>query len=152
MSDGGNGSGDPRDAGPGQDKETDRRRLKILIVDDDEFVRKTLDRALRPHHVLQAGDYHQAEHVMLAPDTELDAVVSDYRMPGPDGVEVLAAASRLQPRAVRMLLTGSPPENIQKLIDSGLVHCCVLKPFQASLPRRLEALARSWRAAGIPET
>jgi len=135
--------GEERDAAPAK-----RRRLRILIVDDDEGVLRCLARLLSVHEVFKAADYVAAEQALLDPGVSLDVVVSDYRMPGRSGADVLLAASRIQPVAVRVLLTSDPPADIEELIAAGVVHNCVLKPFTPSLAGRLEEIARSHRPAG----
>ena len=77
---------------------------------------------------------------MRSAGTAFDVVVSDYLMAGRNGVDVLRAARELQPRAVRVLLTSNPPADIGDVIASGVVHRCLLKPFQ-EIEKTLEALA-----------
>jgi len=127
---------------------TKRQRLRILIVDDDDGVLRCLARLFSVHEVFKAAGYVAAEQALRDPGVWLDLVVSDYRMPGRNGVDVLLAASRIQPVAVRVLLTSAPPADIEELIAAGVIHSCVLKPFTPALAGRLEAMVRSHRVAG----
>ena len=115
--------------------------MRILIVDDEPIVLDALERLLRffyDHDVFRATDYQQAVDIMKT--EPLDLVMSDYAMPGPKGTEVLTMASQLQPQAVRVMLSGTPPQEIQSMIELGLVHQCFEKPFGPSLCDELKTL------------
>jgi two-component system, response regulator PdtaR len=68
--------------------------MKILIVDDEPLVRKSLSRACRSrgHEVLEAGDGTQGLQTWLAERPEL--VFLDVLMPGLSGPEVLREIDR----------------------------------------------------------
>jgi len=119
------------------------RRLAILVVDDEEDILELLSEMLRGHEVVRATGCEEAEAVMLRRGASLDAVVSDYRMPGRNGAEVLRAAMQHSPRAVRALLTACPPSDVGDLVDAGVVHFCLLKTFINALRGRLEAIVSS---------
>ena len=61
---------------------------RILVVDDDPALRRTLDRVLRlaTYEVAQAS--HGQEALDLLERGRYDAVVLDYAMPQPNGLEV----------------------------------------------------------------
>jgi CheY-like chemotaxis protein len=75
--------------------------LRLLIVDDDPRVGKTLARAMREHEVtvVTSGD---AALATLARDDRFDVILCDLMMPGMSGVELSAAIAeryrRLRPR------------------------------------------------------
>ena len=64
-------------------------RGKVYVIDDDEAMRDSLD------FLLGAADFHvtlfeSAQHFLDAlPDVSLGCIVSDIRMPGIDGIEML---------------------------------------------------------------
>jgi two-component system response regulator FixJ len=64
-------------------------RGKVYVIDDDDAMRDSLD------FLLGAADFHvtlfeSAQHFLDAlPDTSFGCVVSDVRMPGIDGIEML---------------------------------------------------------------
>jgi signal transduction histidine kinase/CheY-like chemotaxis protein len=99
-----------------------RRKLKILVVDDDPVLSRSLDDAL-------AVDSHQVE---LAPggqagiekftaahqsDQSFDLVITDLGMPRVDGRKVAVAVKALSPGTPVILLTGWG----QRLLDEGEV-------------------------------
>lgn len=80
-------------------------RPPILIVDDDPRLLEAVTRMLhRRFEVVSAEHGNQA--VALAAERQFTIVVSDYNMPGMNGVALLRAIRTMQPDAVRILLTG----------------------------------------------
>lgn len=82
--------------------------ISVLFVDDEPNVLDALRVALRPRRkawrMLFAGSGQEAMKVLDA--EHLDVVVSDLRMPGIDGAQVLKAAQERQPWAARVVLSG----------------------------------------------
>ena len=72
--------------------------MKILLVDDDASVRRVLQFKLqkRGFAVATAADGNEALENL---NTEtFDLLLSDIRMPGMDGIELLERAKTIQPR------------------------------------------------------
>ena len=80
----------------------------LLLIDDEEGVRRSLKRALQKesYEVFAAPDGRTAVALAREHLTEIGIVISDYKMPGPDGLETLAVIGRLNPEVTRILLTG----------------------------------------------
>lgn len=103
---------------------------RVLIVDDEESILKSLSRMLRGEEfdVLAAAGGEAAIEILK--QHEVAAVLSDYRMPGMNGSEFLAHAARLQPDAVRIALTGHADVDIaQKYINDGQISQFFQKPW-----------------------
>ncbi len=66
--------------------------MKVLLVEDEEIIAVTLGDDLREagHEVAHTPDGREA--INLLRDQVFDCVITDVRLPGADGIEVLAAA------------------------------------------------------------
>jgi CheY-like chemotaxis protein len=106
---------------------------QFLVVDDEERVAQALLRAVRPYArrwcPLVAVDAPDAlRQLAQANGHRIHALVSDRRMPGMDGIQLLREAQRLHPRVARILLTGSGA-----MRDHVVAHRVLRKPCAASM-------------------
>lgn len=106
----------------------------ILFVDDEPNVLAGLRRMLRCRrdewdmHFCEGG--HAAlERLAAAP---VDVVVTDMRMPGMDGAELLSQVRRLYPDTVRIILSGHSDQEMT-LRAVGPAHRYLAKPCNPSL-------------------
>ena len=105
---------------------------KILALDDDKFILASLQRSLRKEknwHVETFNDPFDAlEH---AHHQQYDLFLSDYQMPGLDGIEFLTKIKSLQATSVRIILSGQENNELaQKAIKEAGVYSVVSKPVQ----------------------
>ena len=62
----------------------------VLIVDDEEDMRKVLQDALaKDYHVVEAGDGHYGLSEVMVGGQNIDLVITDLKMPGCDGIEFI---------------------------------------------------------------
>jgi two-component system, probable response regulator PhcQ len=108
------------------------KRSIVLFVDDEPHILGGLRDALRkfPFTVLTAAGGQQA--LSLLESQEVDAVVSDERMPGMTGSEFLSIVRQKHPQTIRIILTGqaSLPTAI-RAINEGEVYRFLTKPCAA---------------------
>jgi response regulator RpfG family c-di-GMP phosphodiesterase len=103
----------------------------VLFVDDEELVRTALGRIVRleAFPAFFASDPCQAL-VLLHEHREIGVVVSDFQMPGMNGVELLTRLRQARPQAVRVLLTAHHDAAVlADAINSGAVFRYVAKPW-----------------------
>ncbi len=93
-----------------------RAAPRILIVDDDKAHRDLYAATLRDHEFLvtEAGDGHEALEALQRQRPDL--IVSDVRMPGPDGVEVLRRVRECCPDLPFLLVTAHP--NVREAVTA----------------------------------
>lgn len=115
---------------------------RCLFVDDEPLIPSSIRRLLRaePYECVFAEHPHAA--LVACRAGPFDVVVSDFRMPEMNGVELLREVRVLLPESVRLLLTGQscPIATVAALRD-GTLHDVLLKPFER------ETLAGAIRAA-----
>ena len=76
--------------------------MRILVIDDDELVRASLDKTLRSlghEPVLTTG---ALEGIERAECETFDVALIDMNMPGPDGLEAVKAIARLPVQTIAM--------------------------------------------------
>jgi CheY-like chemotaxis protein len=79
---------------------------RILIVDDEVYVLGALRRLLRREGFAIEVALNGQEALEKLASFDADLVISDLRMRGMDGLELLGEVRRLAPRAVRVLISG----------------------------------------------
>lgn len=108
----------------------DKRELRILIADDDEIVRDAISSLLRDegYSVLSAVDGIDAVSVLRIED--IDLVITDLRMPGADGYEVLRYAVKSNPDIIVIMLTayGTLDTALNAIKDGAYDY--LTKPFK----------------------
>src|ERR1700712_1115008 len=79
---------------------------RILIVDDESSIRLTLSALLtRAGYVVTSAE-GGAEAVVVLEQQAFDLLLVDLKMPGMDGMQVVAAARQRQPDIAIIVLTG----------------------------------------------
>ena len=105
--------------------------IKILIVDDEEGVRMSLKKVLQRdgYEILLAENGTQAIELVRQQLNEIETVISDFKMPGLDGLETLTEIGKLNPEIIRIILTGYA--TLDRAIDSvnSGIDGFLAKPF-----------------------
>lgn len=107
---------------------SDRRR--VLVVDDEKGVIAALRRLLRreDYELVTASTGAEALEVLEAEPVSL--VISDYRMPGMTGVELLREIRKRWPNTLRIILSGySEVDAIITAVNEGEIYKFISKPW-----------------------
>ncbi len=128
-------------------KTNEQIKPAILIVDDDVNVTRSLARSLRDQFVVFTAN-SAAEALEVIAREDIAVVLTDQRMPGLTGVELLERAQHIRPDAVGIIISGYT--DIVALVDAinlGTVRGYVPKPWDVSeLRHRLDNAVRTYRA------
>ena len=77
---------------------------RIMVVDDEDYILKALNRVLATRPDWEVETYTDAATALRrARTTVFDAVITDYRMPDMDGIEMLQELRTMQPDTIRIL-------------------------------------------------
>ena len=108
----------------------------ILAVDDEPANLRMVERLLRKdYRVLTAGGGEEALEILK--HEKVDLIITDQRMPGMTGTDLLRASMQTNPDATRIILTGYT--DIEALIDAintSRVYRFVSKPWDPVHLRR----------------
>jgi len=107
------------------------RDVCILFVDDEPDLLSSLRRFLRkePYQKLFAGSGEKALNILAA--QPVDIIVSDLRMPGMDGVTLLAKVKGGYPDVIRLMLSATRDvEQTIEAINTGEVYRFISKPLE----------------------
>lgn len=105
----------------------------VLIVDDDEQVTDTMARVLDALGPGRMEIYIANDPLTIKVPIELDLVITDYQMPGANGVEVIEGVRRIHPECRSILITGySDLEVATDAINRANVDHFLEKPFDAA--------------------
>ena len=124
---------------------SETERPRILIVDDEEAILETMTFTFMDlYEVLTTSDPTQALGIMEE-NAPIAVVITDQRMPGMTGVELLREIYERYPETIRIILTGfADSEATIQAINDGHIYGYVNKPWE---PDELKALVR--RAAEL---
>jgi PAS domain S-box-containing protein len=120
-------------------------RPRILLVDDDAALLEALPETLRLR--LQGVDVDTCdsapEALRLIEENDYDVIVSDIKMPGMDGLGLLAEIKERRPATPTLLITGHGERDLAVAALRGGAHDLVQKPidrdyFVASLERAIQ--------------
>jgi len=109
-------------------------KSRVLFVDDEPHILSGLRRMLRSTRqdweMAFATGGREALDTMADKPKAFDVIVSDMRMPGMDGVELLREVKARSPETVRLCLSGQAAKEVV-LSSVGLVHQYQSKPCDA---------------------
>jgi DNA-binding NtrC family response regulator len=121
-------------------------RLPLVVcVDDDADMLAAVVRTLRSMDVEILHTSNPITALDYIGTRDVAVLISDFEMPEMTGVELAAAAIRVSPGTVRVLMTGRQSlDTAVEGINQGEIYRYVQKPFQPKVMRKAieEALAR----------
>ena len=125
-------------------------RSKVLIVEDDEYIRQSLFETLGALGFVIGEAGNGEEALVRLRMVNYDAVLLDINMPGMGGVETCRRIVQVHPRLpVVMLTVRDDEEDKVEALDAG-AHDYVTKPFQIrELTARIRAGIRSSKATAV---
>jgi adenylate cyclase len=120
----------------------------LLFIDDEEGVRRSITRALKrePYTIYTAENGDRGVRLAQQYLSEITIVISDYKMPGLDGLETLTRIASINPEVTRVLLTGyATMESAIHATNEGL-DGFLTKPFDnVELRNKIQEITiRKW--------
>jgi len=108
----------------------------VVCVDDEPAILAALKRALRlePYEVLTTQSPEDALHWVSTRDVSL--IITDQRMPGMQGTDLLEEVSRSSPSTARIILTAYPGSAYATPGLRRWLECMISKPWDSGMLRR----------------
>jgi DNA-binding NtrC family response regulator len=105
------------------------KKVKTLLIDDDEFIRDSLKMAFTTKGCSMRVAESAEEGLEAINAEQFDIIISDFRLPGINGLDFLKMASVSQPEAVNILITAYRDECMfSEAIRMGVTEF-IEKPF-----------------------
>ena len=128
------------------DDKFDHRAYPVLLVDDEPENLQAFRLNFRDDFTIDTAESGQ-EALELMRSREYAVLVSDHRMPGMSGAEVLEKSVSVQPNVIRIIVTGyTDTESLISAINQGRIYHFVTKPWDRdelslTLKRAIETYA-----------
>jgi DNA-binding NtrC family response regulator len=133
----------------------------ILVVDDELGILHAVERELKGRslgrYAFNVAGFTDPRQALAAAERQtFDAVISDFRMPGMDGLEFLKALAIIQPDCPRLVLSGQTDmDSLVRMVNETHIYRFIAKPWpaymlQAALTQAIdyaETLAENRRLA-----
>ena len=126
------------------------RQGAILLVDDEPAILRSLKRLFKQgaHEILMAESGEEGlERLAEAP---IRVVISDYRMPGLNGVDFLKEVYARSPETVRIILSGHADRPVLvEAVRSGRIYKYIAKPWdddqlKSTVAKGIEQFTPAW--------
>jgi len=103
----------------------------LLFIDDEEGVRRSIVRALRkePYQTHTAKNGEEGIAFVTKNVSKTATVISDYKMPGLDGLETLSVIGSINPEITRIILTGYATMEAAIMATNQGIDGFLTKPF-----------------------
>lgn len=120
-----------------------RREPAVLIVDDEAIVREAICDWLNGAGCRAVPAFSAEEALLTLAKDDFDLLVTDYKLPGIDGLTLLKKVKAQRPALKTVIITAYPSRELE--IAAGLLHSVFLtKPVE---PVELEKLVQEAVAA-----
>src|SRR5713101_957260 len=103
---------------------------RLLLVDDEESILRSIQRVLRRDNWVIETATNAQRGLEIFKSFSPEVVISDFRMPGINGVEFLSQVKQASPRTQRIMLTGLADQHaIEDAVNRSEIFRFVSKPW-----------------------
>jgi DNA-binding response OmpR family regulator len=103
--------------------------VRILVVEDDEEMNEMLECTLQSQGYNVSTAYNGQQAIDRCKQEAFDLIITDVRLPGMDGVEMLGKIKKIQPRLKSIVITGYASEDTPIRAIRYQVSDYLFKPF-----------------------
>lgn len=105
-------------------------RIQVLCVDDEVFILRALKRQFMDsgYDIIMAGSGEEGLKILC--ERPVQVIISDYHMPGMNGIEFMDEVLKKWPETVRIMMSGSADQSVfTRALDCGQIHQFISKPW-----------------------
>ena len=121
------------------------KEKKTLLIDDDELVRNSLRMVFTTNGCFMRTEESAEAGLNALNEEDFDIIISDYRLPGFNGLEFFKLANSSQPNTMNVLITAYRDKGLAASTSEIKVDKLLEKPF--SVTKLVEALVRLMKAS-----
>ncbi len=116
------------------------KKERILCVDDDKNVLSAFKRNLRGDYVIRVADEGDAALKLIREDGPFAVILSDMKMPGMNGIELLQKVKDLLPETTRIMITGLYDLDLAvDAVNEGAIFKFLTKPCSSEKLKKVIA-------------
>ncbi|MBI5324321.1 MAG: response regulator [Ignavibacteriae bacterium] len=106
---------------------------KILMIDDEPDVLDAYKRNLKDYFEVYTAASGTEAMTVLKSSGEFAIIISDYKMPGMNGIALLTVLKKICPDSIRVLITGHPDTDVAiDAVNEGHIFRFLTKPYPPS--------------------
>ncbi len=109
----------------------------ILVVDDEKLIRWSIQQSMGKQNVRVVSAATGTEAMARLREERFDIVITDFFMPGFNGIEVARRARELQPESKIVMITAHETILDREEADQAGVSSIIKKPFMISEVRNI---------------
>ena len=105
------------------------KQVKILLIDDDEWIRDSLSLFFENEGWHLRALETAEEGIELLKDQAFEVIITDYRLPGMDGLEFFKQIKESHPHALKILITAYWNTEVESEAERIGIRDLIKKPF-----------------------
>jgi len=122
------------------------KKKNILLIDDDEWVRDSLYLFFESEGCYLTALETAEEGLNALGKQDYDIIISDFKLPGMDGVEFFRRVKEKTSNAIKILITAYGSEEVVAEASKAGVQDFIEKPFSSDIIEgSLSALIQTYR-------
>lgn len=105
------------------------KKMDLLLIDDDEWIRDSLTLYFESEGCRITALETAEEGLNIIKQKQFDIIITDYRLPGMNGLEFIQSLPPNQAKAYKILITAYGNRDIFSEALSVGIDECIAKPF-----------------------
>ena len=112
---------------------TKLKSKNMLLVDDDEWIRDSMTLFFEGEGCRLSSFETAEEAIKALQEQPYDIVISDYKLPGMNGLKLLKYIDTHYPKTIKVLITAYGSDDVISLARQIPVHDIIKKPFTSAI-------------------